>query len=73
MIFESREDNDCYKCTVKEAHYMIHKCILFNPKNGLHFLVKQLNFDDDSCFLKCVETEQEHMAMLGWLNNWKVL
>ena len=65
--------DDCYKCTVSEIQFMIHKCILFNPKNGLHFRVKSVDFDDDSCVLQCIDTDGEHVVMLSWLKNWKVL
>lgn len=68
-----REVDDSYECTVGDAHFMIHNCILFNPKNGLHFRVMGIDFDDDSCSIQCIETEVEHIVMLEWLKNWKIL
>lgn len=73
MGFRTRKTDDSYKCTVEDAQYMIHNCVLYNPKNQLYFKVKTIDYDDDSCLLECIDTGSEHLVMLSWLKNWMIL
>lgn len=67
------EDDDCYELTVEDLQYLIENKVLKNPKNGLHFKVKEVDYHDDSVLIECVETEAAHMVQLGWLKKWFVL
>lgn len=73
MGIRSRKNDDSYECTVEDTQYMIHNCVICNPKNGLHFKVKLIDYDDDSCLIECIETGVSHKVLLSWIKDWKVL
>lgn len=73
MGIGSGKIDDCNERTVESAQYMIHNCILYNPKNKMHFKVMNINYDNDDCEIECIEVFSKYTVRLSWIKNWIII
>lgn len=72
MGFELQEIDDS-DVTVSDVQFMIESSVLENPKTGLHYRVKTVDYEEDYAQIHCIENGAEHTVALDWIKHWKIL